>query len=102
MCSAAVACASAPATATVLLNRSVLHTCPACVLLHTFPHKQFEDEEEEEEGDVGEVMDTEDEDDEDLLDAAGRTLQGTNANVQDGDDGGALLCRAHDFEGCAV
>lgn len=49
---------------------------------------EFEDEEEEEEGDVGEVMDTEDEDDEDLLDAAGRTLQGTNADVQDGDDGG--------------
>lgn len=54
-------------------------------------HLQFEDEEEEEEGDVGEVMDTEDEDEEDV-DAAGRTLQGTNADMQDGDEGGGSLC----------
>jgi hypothetical protein len=50
---------------------------------------QFDDEEAEEEGDVGEVMDTDDDADEEELDAAGRTLQGTNADMQDGDEGGA-------------
>lgn len=38
-------------------------------------------------------MDTEDEDEEDV-DAAGRTLQGANADMQDGDEGGGLLCRS--------
>jgi hypothetical protein len=51
--------------------------------------RQFDDEEAEEEGDVGEVIDTDDDADEEELDAAGRTLQGTNADMQDGDDGGA-------------
>lgn len=58
---------------------------------------QFEDEEEEEEGDVAEVMDTEDEDEEDQ-EAAARALQGTNIDLQDGDEdgegcvGGAVVC----------
>lgn len=62
----------------------VLCLCNALIL-------QFEDEEEEDEGDVAEVMDTEDEEEEEEQDASGRTLQGTNADMQDGDEGGMLL-----------
>lgn len=73
-----------PHTLITLVTHCLLSVA-VCVVL------QFDDEEAEEEGDVGEVMDTDDDADEEELDAAGRTLQGTNADMQDGDDGGAHL-----------
>ena len=55
-------------------------------------HPQFEDEDDEDEGDVAEVMDTEDEEEEDE-DAAERALQGTNVDLQDGEEaGGTVAC----------
>lgn len=61
-----------------------LGTCVSCFA-------QFEDEEEEEgDGDLAEVMDSEEEDEDDE-DAAARTLQGTNVDLQDGDEGGEGL-----------